>query len=152
MNEASAKSILSIPSWPPRGSRLSPDHVNALNRIELDFYGSIFLGRRFQTSAEKAVTAAWNEYLDSLTVNFVGENWQAREELFVNLMSSMAKCLRLEFDRVHLKRNVYSPLGHFEVEQELHKIRKAVLEIVEGRKNLKVEPTLPSAQPTLPHS
>ena len=47
-----------------RGSKLSIDHVTALNQIDLEFYGN----KKFQK-----VVHAWKEYLDQLNVKFEGD-------------------------------------------------------------------------------
>jgi len=41
-----------------RASGLSPTHIEALNRIDLEFHG--------QSRKDKEIIAAWNAYLDYL--------------------------------------------------------------------------------------
>lgn len=122
-----------------RGTRLSPEHVRALNMIDLAFYGTIRFGRRRQTTNERAVTNAWKEYLDYLSQDESAITIDTREDLFVKLLEAIAKSLSLEFDRVHLKRNVYSPVAHHQLEMEQRQLRKSVLEIAEGKKALRVD-------------
>jgi len=49
-----------------RAARLSHNHVQALNMIDIEFYGRRVLGQRIQTPSEKAVTNAWKNYSDNL--------------------------------------------------------------------------------------
>jgi hypothetical protein len=49
-----------------RAARLSADHVQALNMIDLVFYGSYFFGIHRRSKGEQAVIDAWREYLDQL--------------------------------------------------------------------------------------
>ena len=42
----------------------------------------------------------------------------------------MAKSLRYEFDKVHLKKGIYAPKGHSEIELEIHAIRKGLVEVL----------------------
>lgn len=50
-----------------RRARLSPDHVQALNMIDLAFYGRRDAGTHRPTRTEIAVTDAWHVYLDHLS-------------------------------------------------------------------------------------
>ena len=61
-----------------RGERLSRDHVQALNMIDIEFYGRRFFGIRFQRRSEKAVTNAWKNYNDNLnsTSNYELVDWR----------------------------------------------------------------------------
>ena len=49
-----------------RAIRLSPEHVQALNMIDIEFYGRKIFGFTYQSKAEKEVQNAWKEYLDHL--------------------------------------------------------------------------------------
>src|SRR5690348_8507290 len=99
-----------------RAARLSNDHVRALNMIDLAFYGRRILGQSRRTRKEQRVIDAWREYFDHLN-SPIPENapqalqvlLNAREELFVNLLSAIAIECAFEFDRVQLKKGMYSP-------------------------------------------
>src|SRR5262245_57399344 len=96
-----------------RATRLSPEHVQALNRIELDFRG--------KGSKEKAVRDAWRLYAEKLNESFPETEaslaaWiSTRDSLFTELMYSMSASLGFDFDRVQLMRNAYYPRGHEEI-------------------------------------
>lgn len=116
-----------------RKSILSVDHVRALNLIDVEFYG------------EKDVVDAWKEYLDQLCVPRGTEPegssaWRNKcDDLLVELLFKMAKCLDFVFDKTHIRRNAYIPMGHEEVEIELRNIRKEFLKLLSGEKSLPVD-------------
>ena len=91
-----------------RGSSLSFAHVEALNRIDLEFSDD----KKYQK-----VIAAWKEYFDNLGQKAQTDEqltvWVARnEELLANLLYEMGQSLGYKFDKVLIKRNMYSPAGH----------------------------------------
>jgi len=87
-----------------RAAVLAPAHVEALNLIDVEFYGA----RHF-----KHVRDSWKVYLDHLN-SFPNEDqmrqssWVERSsELLTELLFQMALSLGYEFDRVQIKRSVY---------------------------------------------
>ena len=125
-----------------RASRVSPEHVRALNMIDLVFYGSTIFGISRRTSKEQRVLESWKEYLDHLN-NKADEEalslWATQSnELFINLLFAIAEDLALNFDRVQLKRGAYSPIAHGEIEAELTELRKAALSLITGQHALKM--------------
>jgi hypothetical protein len=125
-----------------RASRLSPDHVQALNMIDLAFYGRRDFGRHRPTKTEIAVTDAWHEYLDHLSTKSEDGTWAARsDELFTNLLSAMAEDVDYSFDRVQLKKGAYSPIAHGEQEQRVQAIRQLASEVLSGNRPIKMAVT-----------
>lgn len=132
-----------------RAARVSPDHVQALNMIDLVFYGRRILWIHYQSKTEKAVLAAWREYHDHLNTHLhIKSDDSARviwnnstEELFIKLLSAIAEDVRFKFDRVQLKKGWYSPIAQGELEQEQMIIRKLVLKLLSGENPLKMEVT-----------
>lgn len=113
-----------------RGSSLSFVHVEALNRIDLEFSGN----KKYQK-----VIAAWKEYFDNLNQKARDDEqlivWSARnEELLANLLYEMGLSLGYAFDKVLIKRNIYSPVGHAKVERENELIRHGLLEILNSER------------------
>lgn len=109
-----------------RGATLSASHVEALNRIDLEFSGD----KKYQK-----VIDAWKEYFDNLCIKVqTNENltiWSVRnEELLANLLFEMGQSLGYNFDKVLIKRNIYSPVGHERIERENQLIRKGLLDIL----------------------
>ena len=60
------------------------------------------------------------------------------EELFTNLLFAIAKDVRYKFDRVQLKKGVYSPQAHGDFELEQNLIRKLTLKLLSGENPLKM--------------
>ena len=129
-----------------RGARLSGDHVRALNMIDLTFYGPVQFGKSRRTKPEQAVLNAWKEYLDHLSEqhDFAGQNAEAigarRDELFVNLLATMATDLGYEFDRVQLKKSWYTPLAHNQLEEKQAGLLNAATEVFSGRAAIRIRP------------
>jgi len=115
-----------------RAARLVPDHVNALNMIDIEFSGS--------DSQSKEVRAAWKAYLDILnSTDLSGEVWNEKAlDLFVDLLHHLAAHVGYDFDRTHLRRNAYFPRGFGETEMDQLAIRTGVRELLEGKRALPV--------------
>lgn len=128
-----------------RASRISADHVQALNMIDLVFYGRRVLGSHRRSKAETAVLDAWHEYLDHLNTKYEKENfslWVTKgDELFVNLLFTLAVDVGYRFDRVQLKKGAYSPIAHGELEFEQQQVRKLTIDLLSGAQPLRMEVT-----------
>ncbi len=120
-----------------RGRTLSPEYVQALNMIELEF----------QKSSEKPIRDAWKEYHDHLnSYPREGENqkeraavWdEALAKLLANLLIKMSKAFSYEFDVVQIKKGAYSPKGHATTEIELQLLRRFALEWLAGERKVSV--------------
>jgi len=126
-----------------RAARLSADHVQALNMIDLVFYGHHILGVPHRSKSEQSVLDAWHEYLDHLGTKADDKNldlWTVKgEELFVNLLFAMATDLGYKFDRVQLKKGAYSPVAHGNLELEIGTLRQLALRVLSGQQPLKME-------------
>jgi hypothetical protein len=115
-----------------RGSRLSIEHVTALNQIDLEFYGK---------KKYLKVIRAWKEYLDQLFLKWNNDDefriWNNRtEELLANLLFEMGLPLGFNFDKVTIKRSVYSPIGHAKVEDENQQIRNLLIKVLNGENSI----------------
>lgn len=111
-----------------RGSTLSLSHVEALNRIDLEFSNK---------NKYKKVIEAWKEYFDNLGQKYDGNDefkiWAAKnEELLANLLFEMGQSLGYKFDKVLIKRNIYAPIGHAKIERENEMIRDGLLKLFQG--------------------
>lgn len=128
-----------------RATRLSTEHVQALNRIELEFRG--------KSSKEKAVRDAWRLYADKLNERFenteVGlANWaSSRDTLFTELMFKMSTALGFDFDRVQIMRGVYYPRGHGELEDRQRKILIQLEQLLDGNLSLPIAVTSAPSSP-----
>lgn len=113
-----------------RGSSLSFAHVEALNRIDLEFS----VGRKYLKVIE-----SWKEYFDNLNQKALDREqlivWLAKnEELLANLLYEMGLSLGYAFDKVLIKRNIYSPVGHATIEKENEQIRQGLIEILNSER------------------
>jgi hypothetical protein len=119
-----------------RGTGLSPDHVQALNTIDVEFYGE----RKYAK-----VLAAWRQYLDHLIVDQPGDDaqlqaWGARrDDLLIDLMFEMGHSLKYDFDRVQIRRAFYNPKGHIDIEQEQNALRKGLVELLDGKRAIPMD-------------
>lgn len=126
-----------------RAQRLSFDHVQALNMIDIDFYGHRLLGFRFQSGGEKAVISSWKTYLDHLNQPFneaAHDAWLVRSnDLFTDLLFEMSRALGYDFDKVHLKRSIYSPRAHGEQETLTLELRDGLRRVLSGERHIPIE-------------
>ncbi len=111
------------------------DHVMTLNRIDLEFDKN--------NKKEKAVIEAWKAYLDLLgEKNITGEQWAIKRiDLLVELLHKMAVVLSYDFDKTHIKNSSYSPIAHGDMEDELKAIRKGLIDVLEGKRDLPMQIT-----------
>lgn len=124
-----------------RGTRLSAEHVQALNMIDLEFGGS---QATHQSTAEKEVVNKWRIYADQLNVALPDDPTQAQQEvwlqraddLFIDLLGAIARTLGYSFDQVQLRRGVYRPRGHTEAEIRQDTIQRACADILTGKTSL----------------
>lgn len=116
-----------------RAYNLSWNHVEALNRIDLEFDAT--------NKKEKAVILAWKEYLDLLNEsNMPFDQWGIkRVDLLVELLHKMASVLNYDFDKTHIKNSSYSPRIHGETDEEQQQIRRKVLELLDGNRTIPME-------------
>lgn len=123
-----------------RATRLSPEHVRALNMIDIYFYGE---GPNKRTKTESKVLEAWKIYLDHLGEVYAPEEfniWNSKlEDCFIDLMVAMSNDLNYSFDKVQIKRSSYFPIGHSNIEITNEKMRNATLDVLEGKVALKMK-------------
>jgi hypothetical protein len=119
-----------------RGNKLSMDHVQALNLIELVFDN---------VKKEKMIIEKWNEYLDHLfkpqeeNVE-LQKTWSEKADDFLaELLYEMGKTLGFNFDKVKIKRGIYSPKGHGEEWIDNLQIRKGLCNILTGKDGFPVK-------------
>ena len=109
-----------------RAYNVSWAHVEALNRIDLEFERN--------NTKERAVLDAWKEYLDLLgSTHLSSEQWATkRVDLLVELLHKMALVLDYDFDKTHIKNSAYSPVAHGNSEQEINEIRAGLIKVLKG--------------------
>ena len=122
-----------------RATDIAPAHVEALNSIEVEFYPARrFFGLVEPKRSEKKVLDAWHIYVNHVNTN-MGEGdtlnrWvERRKGLLTDLIYEMGQSLDYDIDKVTIKTQAYYPRGHWEVETELHALRKAQLKVFSGQ-------------------
>jgi hypothetical protein len=114
-----------------RASRMTPEFVAAVNSVPLEFHG------RGQELA--AIRTAWKVYMDHLGRPVSGESWHTRQiECLIDLLKKMGDFLGYAFDPVELVREVYSPVGLNELEDDQMAIRKGMAALFTGQASLPV--------------
>lgn len=114
-----------------RQLRIDPEHVGALNLIDIEFYGV------------KPINAAYGAYIRNLGAPFPNEHGQAaffdeRHDLFVALLHSIGTHLGYEFDKHDLGRRGYMPTAWGSEQERLAKNSALLTELLEGKRSLPV--------------
>ncbi|ALI00046.1 hypothetical protein C1Y08_01655 [Pseudomonas sp. FW306-02-F02-AA] len=125
-----------------RAARLSPDHVRALNMIDLAFNGGRSNRRK---ASETDVLDTWRDYLEHLTSTVNEDNaerWvEKQQELLILMLSAMATDLNLRYDRVLLRNGAYIPKGHTDLELDQQKLRHYAIEVLSGQQPISMNVT-----------
>jgi len=115
-----------------RAMPVSPGHVEALNMIDIEFYDI------------KKVKESWKLLLDSFAnypqgtsshdyLTRLNSCSERSKDLLTDLLYEMAKSLGYDFDKVHLKREVYFPQGHVDIENDQLLLRKSLVGVMSGK-------------------
>jgi hypothetical protein len=125
-----------------RKMRLNPDHVGALNLVEIEFYG------------EKAVIQSWKAYWAHLRLPAPVNQTQAQQQQFyrdqeallTKLLHAIATTLNFNIQQMEILEGGYIPQGWVDDDQGLRMIRALILEILNGRRGLPIAPFNPVPQ------
>lgn len=127
-----------------RQLRLDPEHVGALNLVDLEFYGRM------------NVINAYSAYMDHLgsplpTTDDGHERFfDQRDDLLVKLLYEMGKDLGLQYDKHDLKKLAYGPIG-WAKEQETQRQNMVLFnELLAGKRALPITPMQPPAMNPFP--
>ncbi len=124
-----------------RAEFLSQNHVRALNTIVVVF------NRR----SDQKIREAWRRVLEHAATPTTNLGWTDRYfDLKVDLFQAMAVAVEYEFTADDLKRQVYSPVGHGQAEQELATIRQTLVKLLTDD-GLKVK-IVEAPRSTAPHA
>ena len=124
-----------------REATLSLAHVEALNRIELEF----------NKRRDKNIRAAWRLYHDHLGKP-INEQWHAKKrELFIDLLHSMSVELGYgDFDKTQIANSAYYPRGYGDAEDNQRDREKLLHDILKGEQGFPVKIiNLPQPNPPL---
>ena len=109
-----------------RAVMLSPQHVEALNAVPVEFYGS--------SGKLKKINEAWTLYLNHHDERLPpNDAWaQKRLDLFLDMLHFISQFLGYTFSRAQLGRDIYSPKAHGDLETEQTIIRKGLVGLFKG--------------------
>lgn len=108
-----------------RATRLSPAYVQALNLIDIEFTAD--------NENEKTVRRTWHELLDLFeSYKDTPNAFDKVTDLTVVMLEAMGKSLGYDFDRVSIKKGVYYPELHVDIEREQTALRKSLIELLDG--------------------
>ena len=132
-----------------RDRRILPEHVQALNMIDIVFSGK---GKK-----DMLVVEAWAEYRDHLNsyphepsgkklsdteqaaLQSKRDTWVSKAtDLLVELIAKMAESLNYHFDKVLLKKGAYTPSGFGEDEVQRWVISRGLTEVFLGTKSIPI--------------
>jgi uncharacterized protein DUF6680 len=121
-----------------RAMTISPDHVQALNMIDVEFCS--------ESISDQQIREAWRHYLHNLNIGITGADkqkidaWNSKNrDYLADLLSKMGTALGYKFDFPYIKENVYYPQGHVDVEGNVLAIQSGLVELLKGEKSLKME-------------
>jgi len=121
-----------------RSSRLTPDHVAALNHIEFSF----------PQKSYPQVVDAWGLYYAHLhsppgdTQEGINR-WTAEGySLLVELLHQMANVLNIPFSKTSIQKSVYYPQGYVFTEQQQNELRALVLDVLKGDRPISIRPVI----------
>ncbi|MCU6368748.1 MULTISPECIES: DUF6680 family protein [Enterobacter] len=121
-----------------RAQRLHREHVQALNMIDIEFYGRKIpiIKIRYQTKKEQTVTHAWKSYNSHLNKiqDYPDINiWISKsDDLFTDLLYALSQAMNYDFDKVQLQRDCYRPIAHGDLETTQANILKGLEKVFSG--------------------
>lgn len=126
-------------------TRVSPDHIQALNMINIEFYGT------------QSVLGSWRLYQQHLTTpdpkandtstpieerEKAAQQWlETGNDLFINLLVDMSNEVGFPFDKPTLSKGVYYPIAQEKIEIENKILREGLLKIICNREPLSMNVT-----------
>lgn len=140
-----------------RATRLAVTHVQALNRIELEFrprrFDWLFRGR---AAKDKSVIEAWRIYVRHLNTDSDVNNamaW-ARDSLnyFYDVLFKISLALGYDYQKSELMQGVYHPKGHGEVEELQQELLANAVKVVKGEAALTMRVVNDPTQPHQPRT
>ncbi|MGD9841786.1 MAG: DUF6680 family protein [Steroidobacteraceae bacterium] len=117
-----------------RSTRMSLDHVSALNHIDF----------AFPQNKHPQIADAWGLYLDHLnkgpgdTQESLNRWLDGGDNLLADLIHIMASDLSVPFPKTSIKRAAYYPKVHWDTEMQLNEIRELLLQLLKNERSLYV--------------
>jgi hypothetical protein len=117
-----------------RRMRLNPDHVGALNLVEIEFYD------------QKPVIDAWKAYWSNLGRRVPSDQaeqdafFKEQASLLTKLLHAMARSLDFHIEQLDIFEGGYVPQGWEQDEQIIRLTRMLLLDVLSGRRSIPVVP------------
>ncbi|MGC2659931.1 MAG: DUF6680 family protein [Bryobacteraceae bacterium] len=123
-----------------RRAHLSAERVRALNMVEIEFYGI------------KPVEAAYRDVMSHVNLpRPLPQTWaEDQRKRLTKLLSEMAKVLGYELQQLDVLDGGYYPQGFADIETEQQEVRRALIEVMSGRRPLVVSPAAPALPTPFP--
>jgi len=119
-------------------TRVSPDHIQALNMINIEFYGIEHVlnsWHLYQNHLTTAVADANNTSIPLEERELKAKEWIDRgSDLFIDLLVCMSKEVGYPFDKTTLSNGIYYPIAHQRLEDENRFLRQGLLDIIYNNK------------------
>ncbi|MGE4422963.1 MAG: DUF6680 family protein [Pseudodesulfovibrio sp.] len=127
-----------------RKMSLHPDHVRALNMIDIEFASN--------RKEEVKVRDAWKRYSDHLSDEKFRlqdlDGWARKgDDLLCNLLEKLAQALGYPIQRSQIEKGSYSPQFYLDNDAESQILRRGLIRLVHGELALKVSPFTPDPEP-----
>jgi hypothetical protein len=117
-----------------RSIRVSPQHVDALNAIDLTFDG--------KDEKETEVRRAWAAYLDVLNTPAERRSEPAYnlnfDAKFIDLLYAISQAIGHNFDKTYLKNSWYRPQAHGDLEATTQEMQQLFLAVLKGEREFPV--------------
>lgn len=116
-----------------RRFNLAPDHVMALNLVQVEFYG------------HERIDTAYRAYIALLYSKFPAPEdpeaerfWQAKQDALYNLMHEIGEELGYKFDKRDMERLAYGPQGWQNDEDQQRALRSLLVDLLAGKRAMPV--------------
>lgn len=129
-----------------RARATSYEHVVALNMIDLEFRGKDYseIRESWKLYRNHLNSPPMKEGSSSSEKDSLGEVWNEKcIRLQVELLEKMGGSLGYKFDKVELEKDIYIPVAHDKLEREQEEIRQGAIDVLSGKKPLKVQSAFP---------
>jgi len=104
---------------------LNPDHVSALNLVEVEFWGC--------EKVQKLYRLYWENLHKLLPTDHLKKFGDDREALLSGLLKEMGKELGMSMDQLDIFRGGYVPQGWLDVEDEQAQLRLYLIQMLNGQ-------------------
>jgi len=125
-----------------RATKIDPNHVQALNRIDLEFKDETVLEylkqykKKLNNSPKQPDKNSSNDEIQ--TYQSDQRSWEKEcQDIFINLLESMSKILKYKFKKTDIEDGIYYPDGLARIEQENQMLRWTAINFFTGHNTAK---------------